>query len=77
MRNYLSGVLFVVFGAGVHLYNGQGSGQVLAFPFITSIAPATAGDPIAMGAATVKLMLGIGGALLVFGAFRHYRSRQQ
>ena len=73
MRNYLSGLLFVLAAGGVFAYNGQDTGQVLAFPFITSIFPATEGDPVAMGVATVKLMLGIGGLLLAFGAVRHRR----
>ena len=77
MRNYLSGILFVVVAVGVYLYNGQDSGQILAFPFIDVIVPSTKGDPVAMGAASVKLMLGVGGALLAFGAFRHIRSRQE
>ena len=73
MRNYLSGGMFVVCAAGVHLYNARDTGEIVAFPFITSIFPATAGDPVAMGAATVKFMLGLAGVLLAFGAVRHYR----
>ncbi|MCP4806539.1 MAG: hypothetical protein GY913_01240 [Proteobacteria bacterium] len=74
MRHYVSCLLFLLTAGGVHLFNARQTGEVLAFPFITSIVPSTAGSPVAMGESTVHLLLAISGLLFLWGAFKHWRA---
>ena len=74
MRHYTSAVLFALAAGGVHLFNARGTGEYLAFPFITSIVPATAGNPAAMGESTVHLLLAITGFMVLWGAWKHRRA---
>ena len=74
MRHYVSCFLFLLTAGGVHLFNARDAGEVLAFPFITSIVPSTAGDHVAMGEATAHLLLAVSGLLFIWGALKHWRA---
>ena len=52
----------------VHWYNAGHTDSVLLFPFIDSLVPSIRGDHGAMGAASVKLLAGLGVISLVLQA---------
>ena len=66
----------LLFGAAaaVHFYNAGHTDAVLLFPFVEKIFPSTAGSPNAMGAASVKLLAGLGCVSLALQAW-HARRR--
>ena len=72
---YITPILLIGASVAVHLYNAEHTDRVLLFPFIDVIVPATKGDLLAQGQASVYFLAGVGGLLLVVGLLRDIRER--
>ncbi len=67
----------LLFGAAgfLHMHNPTEAGGVILFPFISSLVPSTAGDPLAQAHASEMLLIGFGLLSLGFALFRLYREK--
>ncbi len=61
--------------AWVRHYNGTHEDSAVFLPFVDMIAPATAGDPRAMGAVTVTVLSGLAAVWLVLELVGFARER--
>jgi len=67
----------LLFGAAgfLHVHNPTEQGGVVLFPFIGTLVPSTAGDPLAQAHASEMLLIGFGLLSLGFALFRLYREK--
>lgn len=74
MQRFITPLLFFAVAAGVHWYNGQDNGQIMAFPFIELLIPEAKEDLAVRGRVSVWILLGVGSLMTlkslvsVFGA---------
>jgi len=71
---FFTPLVFFSAAAFVTWNNGQG-GDILAFGFLGSIFPEIAGDPAALGRASVGLLIAVGVLTGVSAGLREVRSR--
>lgn len=74
---FLSPVLFAAAGLYVAWYNGNHADRVLMLPFMDVVFPATANDPVAQGAVSWKVLLGLAGIFGVLDAVQWARARRR
>ena len=76
MRFFTPALLFVAAGF-LHVYNPTDQGGVLLFPFISTLVPSTAGDPLAQAEASKWLLVSLGGLALLFSLWRMRKEGQE
>ena len=76
MRFFTPVLLFAAAGF-LHVYNPTEQGGVILFPFISTLVPSTAGDPLAQADASKWLLVGLGCLSLVFALWRMRREKQE
>lgn len=73
---FLTPILFFAAALYVDWHNNNQANSILMFPFIDTIYPKSQGDPRAMGEASEKLLLVLGGLFMVRSVFATYRYRR-
>jgi hypothetical protein len=74
MRFFTPAILLGAAGF-LHVHNPTEQGGVIMFPFIGSLVPSTAGDPLAQGHASEMLLIGAGLLSLAFALFHLFREK--
>ena len=74
MRFVTPAFFFAVAGI-LHFYNPRPNGEVVVFPFMTSLLPSTKGDPLAQARATEGLIVIVGLLTLVLAVWRMRREK--
>ena len=73
---FLTPTVLLGMAAYVHHHNTTTGGRVLLFPFIDKIVPSSAGNPYAMGEASVFFLAGLGSLTLVLAIVSRVRANR-
>jgi hypothetical protein len=74
---FFTPVLLLCAAGFLHVYNPTETGGMLLFPFIGTLVPSTAGDPMAQARASEWLLIGFGLLSLAFAVWRMQREKAE
>jgi hypothetical protein len=72
MKALFTPIVFLAAGAGVLGYNRTHTAEVLAFPFVSTLVPSSAGDIHAQGRISGAALIGVGALMLLIRTRRHH-----